>query len=161
MTFQNKMLTLDTAIERYGQIDLAARLWPEMNKWMTMVEVPKDEFPDFTIMETKIPVRHIACNRDIAAPLRLVFDGIVRAGLQSKLVTYDGCFNIRAVRGEPGRLSTHSYGLAIDFNAATNVLGTLGDMSEELAKIFEEYGFIWGKRFSRQDPQHFSRAWEG
>lgn len=160
MTFQNKMLTLDTAIERYGQIDLAARLWPEMNKWMTMVEVPKDEFPDFTIMETKIPVRHIACNRDIAAPLRLSLDGIVKAGLQAKLKTYDGCFNIRAVRGEPSLLSTHSYGLAIDFNASTNKLGEPGDMDERLVQIFGDYGFDWGGHFHRNDPMHFSRAWE-
>lgn len=160
MIYLNKMLSLPSAIERYGAIDLATRQWLDMAKWMTLVEIPKGEFPGFTIMDTGIPVTHISCNRDIATPLRLAFDQIVNMELQSKMVTYDGCFNIRAVRGEAA-ISTHSYGLGIDFNAKTNPLGGPGDMDMGIVKCFCDQGFDWGGDFrTRKDPMHFSYGWE-
>ena len=158
--FLNKMLSQSAAVERYGAIDLSSRQWPDMDKWMVLVDIPK-AFPNFTIMETGIPVTHISCNRDIASPLRRALDSVVVRGLANLLFTYDGCFCIRGVRGVVGALSTHSYGLAIDLNAQTNPLGaTTFTKDAGVIECFQAEGFDWGGKFKRCDPMHFSYAWE-
>ncbi len=81
-------------------------------------------------------------------------------GYIGELRTFDGCLNIRAVRGKPDELSTHAYGLAIDINAATNHLGQPPTISPGLVQCFTESGFSWGGTFPRVDGQHFSFAWE-
>lgn len=60
----------------------------------------------------------------------------------------------RSVRGEAYK-SNHSFGIAIDVNALTNVLGTTGDMPEEVVSQWEIEGGAWGGSFSRTDPMHF------
>ena len=60
----------------------------------------------------------------------------------------------RSVRGEEYK-SNHSFGIAIDINALTNVLGTTGDMPEEVVAQWEIEGGAWGGSFSRTDPMHF------
>ncbi len=126
-----------------------------------MLEIPKNNFPNLTVMQTGIRARHIACNIDILGPLEAAFDALIDQGLDDQLITYDGCQNIRPVRGSTTLWSAHSWGLAIDFNAATNPLGQIGDMSNQVAKCFEDKGFDWGRKFSRIDSMHFSRCWEG
>jgi hypothetical protein len=49
----------------------------------------------------------------------------------------------------------HSWGIAVDHNANTNLLGAEGDMSQQIVEIFESEGFYWGGRFKRKDPMHF------
>ncbi len=81
--------------------------------------------------------------------------------LTSELVTLDGCWNIRPVRGS-SLLSTHAYGVAIDLNVATNKLGEKPTLSAAFVKCFTDQGFNWGGLFKdRVDGQHFSYAWEG
>lgn len=41
----------------------------------------------------------IYCNRDMVAPLEQAFINIITGCLQDEVMTYDGCFNIRLVRG--------------------------------------------------------------
>lgn len=159
--FLNKMLSREAAYERYGAIDLTSKTWPENGKWMTMFEIPKGYFPNLTIMDTGIPAKHIACNKDILRPLTDALNQLIFYKLDPLLVTYDGCLSVRAVRGEPGRLSAHAYGVAVDFNAATNGLGSHGDMRDDVAECFIKQGFDWGKKFKRIDPMHFSYCWEG
>ncbi|MPZ69875.1 MAG: hypothetical protein GEU71_10125 [Actinobacteria bacterium] len=60
----------------------------------------------------------------------------------------------RSVRGEEYK-SNHSFGIAIDVNALTNVLGTVGDMPEAIVTQWELEGGAWGGSFSRPDPMHF------
>jgi hypothetical protein len=66
----------------------------------------------------------------------------------------DWSYGNRAVRGETTK-SNHAFGLAIDINALTNVLGTAGDMPVEVVEEWEREGGAWGGRFSRPDPMHF------
>ncbi len=160
MSFQNKMLTREAAAERYGHIDLASRVWPDQPKWVTMFQVPKNYFPNLTIQDTGIKCMRIACNRDLIRPLTDAFNRLCFFKLDQYLLTYDGCLNIRSVRGRPDLISAHAWGLAVDFNAATNRLGTAGDMRDDVAGCFTEMGWDWGKSFQRQDPQHFSYCWE-
>ncbi len=153
------MLTREACIERYGPIDLTSLHWPNANIWIKMFEVPKS-FPNWRIMQTQIPVTHIACNLDIHRPLSQALDLIVNRGLQDQLFTFDGAWNIRPVRG--GQLmSAHSWGLAIDINAMANPLGGPVTMTQDLANCFQEVGFDWGARFHRVDGMHFSYGFEG
>jgi len=85
---------------------------------------------------------------------RAVFGEIRDKGLASLLRTYDGCFAPRHKMLDPGRgLSVHSWGIAIDLNAATNMPGMRGDMDPQIIEIFRSHGFTWGGDFG--DPMHF------
>lgn len=69
-----------------------------------------------------------------------------------------GTFNYRPIRGAKS-LSTHSYGIAIDFDPARNGLGDHdGAMPGWVVEIFERYGWVWGGRWTRPDFMHFQRA---
>ena len=61
----------------------------------------------------------------------------------------------RPVRGERSGKSNHAFGLAIDVNALTNVLGTAGDMPDDVVRQWEAEGGEWGGDWSRPDPMHF------
>jgi len=73
--------------------------------------------------------------------------------------SYDGCYVVRNVRGM-STPSIHSWGLAIDLNAATNPLGaTHGDQAPELVQGFESHGWFWGGNYrNRKDWMHFQRV---
>lgn len=60
----------------------------------------------------------------------------------------------RDVRGGEGK-SNHAYGIAIDINALTNILGTAGDMPEEVVRQWKIEGGEWGGDWGRPDPMHF------
>ena len=99
------------AIERYGPIDLASAHWANQSKWIVMLPIPKDMFPNWKVLNLNIPVHAIACNQDIYGPLWAALQAVKRFGLEKELKTFDGCFNIRAVRGSD-LMSTHAYGFA-------------------------------------------------
>ncbi|MFN2388798.1 MAG: M15 family metallopeptidase [Actinomycetota bacterium] len=67
----------------------------------------------------------------------------------------DWSYQNRPVRGEVGGKSNHAFGLAIDVNALTNVLGTEGNMPVEVVRQWEIEGGDWGGDWSRPDPMHF------
>jgi hypothetical protein len=67
-----------------------------------------------------LPAR-IYCNKVIVAPLGNAFRRTIAAGVHTEIKTYDGCFVVRKQRGS-NAISTHSFGLAVDMNAAWNPL---------------------------------------
>jgi hypothetical protein len=66
----------------------------------------------------------------------------------------DWSYGNRDIRGSASK-SNHAFGIAIDVNALTNVLGTSGDMPMEVVEQWEIEGGGWGGRWSRPDPMHF------
>ncbi len=79
-----------------------------------------------------------------------------------------GTFNWRIIRGT-NRLSTHSFGIAIDLNVKyshywqwdckcttenTN-LSYKNQIPQGIVDIFEKYGFIWGGKWYHYDTMHF------
>ena len=66
----------------------------------------------------------------------------------------DWSYGNRDIRGGASK-SNHAFGIAIDVNALTNVLGTAGDMPMEVVEQWEVEGGGWGGRWSRPDPMHF------
>jgi LysM repeat protein len=98
----------------------------------------------------------IRCHRLLALLFTEVFQRITASGLKATVKTYGGCYQYRAKRNG-SKPSTHSWGIAIDFNVGTNAMGTAGDMDPRLVKLMEDMGFLWGGRWggAGKDPMHF------
>lgn len=101
-------------------------------------------------------VKRLYCHKKLGLVFKAVFDEIVEKKLVGKIVSFGGCFNYRLMR-RSYKLSTHSWGIAIDLNVKTNLVGTPGDMDPLIVEIFKRHGFIWGGDWSgsRCDPMHF------
>lgn len=159
-----KCTTRSLAVQRYGAIDFASKHWPRQSEWIELFSVPIGMFPSWRVLDTAHVVDHIAINKDIHAPLLAALNSVSTKGLASLLHTFDGCFNIRMVRGTNASPSCHAYALAIDLNASLNPLGaTHGGFYDhpDFVKCFTDQGFDWGGNFhGRKDPMHYSFAWE-
>lgn len=154
-------LTYAEAKSRYGDVDLSTKKWANEVKFMTQVRVPEGLKPYFINAFTKAPTSNIYINKDIAPALVQALSLIDLRKLHGHLKSYDGCLNVRVVRGTTDRLSTHSYGLAIDINANGNGLGETPSIHPDLVKCFTDAGWTWGGNFSRKDGMHFqiARGW--
>jgi len=118
-------------------------------KYMTVYNLP----PHFTFYIPELPSR-VYCNQLLILPLTEAIQNIIDRGLTHEVLTWDGCFNIRKARGY-NSWSLHSWGIAIDINAAWNGLGKEPQMSKELAACFTDAGFDWGGTWKRKDGMHF------
>ncbi|TRZ44515.1 M15 family peptidase [bacterium] len=94
----------------------------------------------------------------MADPLRKAFGLIVARGLFDELKTFDGCFNIRRMKGS-GSMSIHSWGLAVDFNAAENPYGGPVNFSDDFIQCFADCGFEAGALWHTPDGMHFQLPW--
>ena len=105
------------------------------------------------------PWRHkIYAHYIMEGPLRKAFRLLCNRGLAEELQTYDGCFNIRRMKG--GRaLSVHSWGLAVDFNAADNPFGGPVNFSDTFIRCFADAGFEPGALWGNPDAMHFQLPW--
>lgn len=104
---------------------------------------------DQIVMATRVRV-----NEAIAAEVEALLRTWEESGLWTCLDTYDGGYVWRPKRTS-SHLSMHSYGAALDFNAATNPMGTSGCMDLRLVVLAESKGWTWGGRWARPDPMHF------
>lgn len=116
-------------------------------KYMTLWDVPNH-------LELGVIPKRLYCNKLMIGPLMQAFSNIIDRGLINELKTWDGCFNVRKKRGLKS-LSLHSWGIAIDINAAWNGLGKEPTMSNRLVKCFTDCGFEWGGTWTRKDGMHF------
>jgi hypothetical protein len=120
---------------------------PELEKDMVLWDVPAE-------LEMGVIPKRLYCNKRMVLPLTNAFKNIINRKLVGQLKTWDGCFNIRKKRGA-GSPSLHSWGLAIDINAAWNGFGKSPTMSKELVACFTDAGFDWGGLWRRADGMHF------
>jgi hypothetical protein len=107
--------------------------------------------------DPSVKVRRMRCHFLLVPIVTETFDAIHAAGLWDALREFGGCYAARAQRGST-KPSLHLWGAAIDLNPSTNGLGTEGDMSPSVVRVFEEHGWTWGGRFGRPDPMHFQFA---
>lgn len=133
------MLTSAMCLAKYGK--------PELEKAMVLWDVPNH-------LEIGVIPKRIYCNKDMIAPLTQAFKKLIETGHVKELKTWDGCFNIRNKRGASSA-SLHSWGVAIDVNAAWNGYGKPPTMSGGFVKCFEDAGFDWGGVWTKPDGMHF------
>ena len=133
------MITAAQAQQRYGA--------PDLEIGMVLWNQP------FSLSLGVVP-RRIYCNRDLVSPLETALRNLVDRGFLSELRTWDGCFNIRKKRGASSP-SLHSWGLAVDVNAAWNQFGKPPTLTRGFVKCFTDAGFDWGGTWSKPDGMHF------
>ena len=140
---------------------------PTTEEHMVVFDVPAE-------LEVGAIPKKIYCHKDLIIPLRKAISLLITTGHVDELRTWDGCFNIRPIRGYEPRykelkssgktldamqlLSIHSWGLAIDVNAAWNALGAKPTLSPGFVKCFTDAGFEWGGSWKRKDGMHFQLA---
>lgn len=145
-------MNMTEAVARYGPIENDQ--WANETKWCGNLVIPNEIGCTWIKSATGNPVQHIYCNKDLSVPLTQALLNVKNRGLLSQLKTFDGCYMVRAIRGQ-AMISTHCYAMAIDINAAENKLGETPTLSPELVKCFTDMGFLWGGNFKRQDGMHF------
>ena len=136
------MVTSQQAFEKYGD--------PSLESHMTLWDVPSE-------LELGTIPKKVYCNKDMVKHLEQAFRNIINRRLVNQLKTWDGCFNIRKKRGAQSQ-SLHSWGIAIDINAAWNGFGKTPTMSKELIQCFTDAGFDWGGTWKKPDGMHFQLA---
>ena len=135
-------VTSKQARERYGD--------PTKESAMVLFRVPE-------VLQLGAIPKRIYANKDLVAPLTEALNNIVARGLADQVRTWDGCFQIRRTRTGTSA-SLHSWGLAIDINAAWNGLGKVPTMSKELVACFTDAGFEWGGTWKNPDGMHMQLA---
>lgn len=143
------MVTSRQCLEKWG--DPSTRF--DEGSYMVLWEVPQYVWQSIPT----IP-RRIYCNKQMRLPLELAFLAVIERGLSKEIKTWDGCFNIRRMRGYKS-WSLHSWGIAIDINAAWNGLGEEPQMKKELVECFIDASFEWGGTWKRKDGMHFQLAY--
>jgi hypothetical protein len=136
------MVTSKQALAKYGE--------PELEKFMVLWDVPAE-------LEIGVIPKKLYCNKDMIKPLEQAFKNLINRGYIIELKTFDGCFNIRNKRGLSSP-SLHSWGIAIDVNAAWNQLNMKPNLSPGFVKCFIDAGFDWGGTWKRKDGMHFQLA---
>jgi hypothetical protein len=112
------------------------------------------------IVSARVPIfrGQVVCHRLLIDQLRGALQEVADRGLAHLIDAseYGGCWVPRHIDWDPSKpLSMHSWGLAVDFNVATNGLGEKPTMDPRIVEIFESWGFVWGGRWSRPDGMHF------
>jgi len=121
--------------------------------YLASVELP---FPLPLSWDLSRSVTRMICHKRMVEIFASVVGQVQARGLQSKVSSFGGCFAFRQQR-TGAKLSTHSWGIAIDLNPETNAQGSHGSMDGEVIEIFRSAGFEWGGDWSGklQDPMHF------
>jgi hypothetical protein len=109
------------------------------------------------IVTTTVPIMgRISCHRLMIPQLRGALQELQDAGLGDLLSTYDGCYVPRFISRNPDNsVSLHTWGIAIDMDAATNGRGIRGTMDMRVVDTFKRWGFRWGGDWDYTDPMHF------
>jgi hypothetical protein len=109
------------------------------------------------IVTASVPILgRVTCHRLMIPQLRGALADIQAAGLASSLHSYDGCYVPRFIESNPEHaISLHTWGIAIDLDAATNYRGIKGSMDPRVVDIFKRWGFRWGGDWTYTDPMHF------
>lgn len=140
------MVTSSDCLKAFGS--------PELESAMIAWDVP-------LYIEQNIPVipRRIYCNYQMIIPLEVAFLNIIDRGLTKEVKTWDGCFNIRKKKGG-NSYSLHSWGIAIDINAAWNGWKQPVQMNPKLAQCFKDADFNWGGDWKNTlDGMHFELSY--
>ena len=104
-------------------------------------------------------------HRLAARQLQSLWEEWEAAGLLDRILSFDGGFVARFVRGSRSVLSNHAFGSAFDINESFNPFGQRPASNgrkgsvRDLVPIANRNGFYWGGHYqSRKDGMHFEIA---
>ncbi len=141
---------LDGIISRFGDCRHVVPNSPSEVAWKQLIlryiQLPSPLHLPGGTLQTRM-----GCHKDVADELTIIF-GEIWPHIRSA-----GCYNYRKSRTSD-KLSTHCWAIAVDLNAETNQLGTLGDMPPAVVKAFEARQWVWGGCWKHPDPMHFQFA---
>lgn len=151
------MKTATQYLKKFGQPNQSGK------GYLVQIELP---YPMRIAWDTKTTVKKMSCHKDIAEPLKAVFNDILKAYGLDKIKElgidlFGGCFNFRAMRGGTS-YSTHAWGLAVDLDPARNTLKETKKTArfarpeyKTMIDIFYKHGFIGLGREQDRDWMHF------
>jgi hypothetical protein len=113
-------------------------------------------FPLVLSFDQTKTITHFRCHKLLVGIFSDAFAKIVSFGLQDRVTSFGGCFAFRPQRSGT-KLSTHSWGIAIDLNPQSNRQGAVGDMDAGVIEVFRAAGFDWGGDWigGARDGMHF------
>ncbi len=121
-------------------------------------------FVDRNIVTAGVPILgNVQCHRAIIDDLRGALEEVVDAGIGGWIdpTQYGGCFHARHIGVDRNRLSSHSWGAAIDINVDLSMPGLGPVPPEEMIEILGRHGFRWGGDFTTPDHHHWEWVGEG
>ena len=111
------------------------------------------------IRTARVPLLgHVTCHRLLFPQLRRALRHVASQNLSFAVdpADFGGCYSARFINRNPeGRISHHSWGIAVDVNVGENAYGTKADQDLRLVRIMEQAGFTWGGRWVVPDGMHF------
>lgn len=108
--------------------------------------------------------KKVSLHKQVADDYLGFMNELIDSDLAHLLLTHEGAFYPRYIRGSKTSLSNHSWGTAFDVNYEWNQLGSIparpgtkGSV-RELVMIGVKWGWYWGGWFSRRDGMHFEHV---
>lgn len=165
---------IDTAARQaiFGRYDYFSSPQPGNREAITIVGTwERDNIIDVPIPQLRRALgpdapATIQFHRKAAAQLQGLWQAWESAELLDRVLSYDGSFAPRFIRGSSTVLSNHAFGTAFDINADLNPIGArprlVGERGSvrELVPAANQWGFYWGGHFgSRPDGMHFEIAY--
>jgi len=118
------------------------------NKWLINWQVQQ--------LHPWFPVREIQIHKHFRPLLQDAFLELESKGLHKEIKTVDCCYKVHSLHESPV-LSVHSWGAAIDINAADNPRGAVGNWSADFIEIMQKYNIFCGQSWTGiKEPMHFA-----
>jgi hypothetical protein len=115
---------------------------------------------DEHISVRSVPViGRVQCHEALIEPLIAAMEELRERGAEHVIDTYDGCW-VPRTSGTTGPLSSHAWGISIDFNAQANPYGAEPNQPEVLVEVLKKHGFLWGGDWHVPDAMHFELGHE-
>lgn len=155
------------------QAIFGAFTWSESTTRKGMV-VPDADWVAANIVPISLPYRNNddpwvwrgKCHGKVALSLEKAFDDLETGHLLHLIASIDGCYVPRHTLWDKAKpLSTHTWGMAIDLNAASYPFGSVKLQDPRLVKIMAAHGFACGQKGgglwkATVDPMHFEYTYD-
>lgn len=162
-----------TRAQRYGKFSFKAAPTPSNPERIIITDrewrrnIIKVSIPQLAAIGRR---PHMWAHTKVADSLQAIWHDWEAAGLLSLVVSYNGSYNARYIRGSRRSLSNHSWGTAFDINLRANRLGAVPALVGQpgsvrmLVPIAAKHGWFWGGWYGygpgrgRYDGMHFEKA---
>jgi peptidoglycan hydrolase-like protein with peptidoglycan-binding domain len=159
--------TIADKASMFGRFDFRANPLPDNKENIEILGSWEDDNIVIIDIPQLIPVKgnpKARFHKMVADKAIKLFADWENAGLADRILSWDGAYVPRFIRGSTTALSQHAFGSAFDINVEWNglnavpaAIGQKGAV-RELVQIAHENGFFWGGHFSRLDGMHFELA---